>query len=124
MTRSRHRPRRSWIASASCFRGRGTIGWDLNGFSTSASLTHTGSYLDTGTTPNRNVDSYDTIDLTLGYAFGEDSGARWSDGLAINVNASNLFDDDPPFVNSTAGFDPSQASPYGRLITASVTKRW
>jgi len=86
-------------------------------------MTHQSDYMDNTVTPNRDVASYTTVDLSLGYGFNDDAGS-WLRGLRINVNASNLLDKDPPFVNSTSGFDPSQASPYGRLIAASLTKRW
>jgi iron complex outermembrane recepter protein len=63
-----------------------------------------------------------TVDVPLGYDFGEEAGWSCLSGVKLNLNVTNLLDEDPPFVNSTSGFDPSKASPYGRLIAASLTE--
>ena len=31
------------------------------------------------------------------------------------LDASNLFDEEPPFVNAPLGFDPFNANPIGRV---------
>jgi iron complex outermembrane receptor protein len=106
------------------YRARASLGWGRAGWDANLALTHQSDYRDISVTPNRDVASYTTVDLSLGYGFADDAPGTWLRGVRINVNATNLLDKDPPFVNSTAGFDPAQASPYGRLIAASVTKRW
>ncbi|RYZ66544.1 MAG: TonB-dependent receptor, partial [Proteobacteria bacterium] len=104
-------------------RGRASFGWNYAGFDASVAVSHSDDYLDITVTPNRKVDAYTTADVTLGYRFADERGG-WFDGVALNVNVQNVFDQDPPFVNSTAGFDSTQASPYGRFTSASITKRW
>jgi hypothetical protein len=44
------------------------------------------------------------------------------DGASINLSISNVFDQAPPFVNSTTGF--STGSQIGRLVTLSLKKSW
>ncbi len=73
--------------------------------------------------PNRRVDACTTADVTIGYRFDQPRG-DWLEGLALNFNIANVLDTDPQFVNSTAGFDSTQASPYGRFTPASIRKRW
>ena len=113
----------NYIGNPLQYRARASLGWNRAGWDANVAMTHQSDYMDNTVTPNRDVASYTTVDLSLGYGFNDDAGS-WLRGLRINVNASNLLDKDPPFVNSTSGFDPSQASPYGRLIAASLTKRW
>jgi len=44
--------------------------------------------------------------------------------MQVYLDASNLLDEDPPFVNATIGFDPFNANPIGRLLTVGVSKKW
>ena len=37
--------------------------------------------------------------------------------FSIGADARNLFDADPPFVDTTNGWDPQSASPYPRVIS-------
>ena len=105
------------------YRARTGLSWTRGPFSSSLSYNLQDSYLDNTITPNKTVAAFNTVDFTLGYSFEENAG-KWLDGVTVNVNTTNLFDKDPPFVDSTAGYDPQQASPYGRFIAAGITKRW
>ncbi len=62
------------------------------------------------------------MDASLGYAFPQGGGAL--SGLSIGVDASNLFDRKPPFVNIQGGFDPGQANALGRVLAVSLSKRF
>ena len=73
-----------------------------------------------------NIGSFTTVDLTLRYAF-EDTSDIFN-GLAFSVSAQNLFDQDPPLVVNTGGspirFDPSYASPLGRMVSFEISKKF
>jgi iron complex outermembrane receptor protein len=114
----------NFIGNPLKYRVRASLGWSRASFDANLALTHQSDYTDNTVTPIRDVASYTTVDLSLGYGFDDDAPGSWLRGVRVNLNATNLLDKDPPFVNSTAGFDPAQASPYGRLIAASITKRW
>jgi iron complex outermembrane receptor protein len=53
-------------------------------------------------------------------------------GIAANtqltVDVSNLFDKDPPFYydagNNYYGFDPTVASPLGRIVSIGIRKKF
>jgi iron complex outermembrane receptor protein len=113
----------SFIGNPLEYRVRASLGWNRAGWDANLAMTHQANYTDNSVTPNRDVASYTVVDLALGYGFDDDS-ASWLRGVRLNANVTNLLDKDPPFVNSTSGYDPSQASPYGRLLAASITKRW
>ena len=45
------------------------------------------------------------------------------------LNGSNIFDRDPPFVSyligtTTYGYDGENATPYGRVVSLQVAKKW
>ncbi len=46
------------------------------------------------------------------------------EGMQVYLDASNVLDEDPPFVNAPIGFDPFNANPIGRLLTVGVSKKW
>jgi iron complex outermembrane receptor protein len=95
---------------------------NVGGFSASVFANYTGSYTDTVTQPQAPVSSYLTIDGRLSYRLGENSGVLR--GLAVWVAGSNIFNRRPPSIRPTTnisttpiGFDATNASAVGRLIT-------
>ena len=54
-----------------------------------------------------------TFDLHVAYNLPE--GGVWG-RTQVYVDATNIFDRDPPFYNSNAGYDPYGASPIGRVV--------
>ncbi|HEU4623875.1 MAG TPA: TonB-dependent receptor [Steroidobacteraceae bacterium] len=101
------------------FRGRADIGWRLNAFTATAFVNYVSAYDQTGVTPIRRIDSYTPVDLHLGYDL-----ESLSQGLTVALDAQNLFDEEPPFVNISGGFDAQSASPLGRLVALSLRKTW
>lgn len=79
------------------------------------------------------VDSWTTVDVSIGYDFGA-HGAGFASGLRLALNIQNVLDEDPPFVNLTrdtnlgltepVGFDPTNANPLGRFVSLEVSKAW
>jgi outer membrane receptor protein involved in Fe transport len=87
----------------------------------------TGSYRDNRALPEVRVKRLITVDARISYSWGEGEGIL--NGLSVALNASNLFDADPPRTRlidefRDLGFDPTNANPLGRLVTFEVTKRW
>lgn len=108
-------------------RMRGRATWSSGGFGAALFFNYVDSYINrTITTPQR-VPSWTTFDLNLSYSFGRQTGPF--SGLRIALNASNIFDRDPPYVaysvgTYTAGFDAENANPLGRFVAFQVTKQW
>lgn len=105
---------------------RASIGWGYHEWSTLLATNFTNSYRDTASIPQRRVDSWTTIDLQLRYDFPDDA-QRWLHGISIELNARNLFNVDPPFLNNQLtyiGYDQENADPYGRLLSLQLRKRW
>jgi outer membrane receptor protein involved in Fe transport len=107
---------------------RATTGWELNGFGTLIAANFTNSYRDTASVPERRIDSWTTIDVQLRYDFPESAAAdSWLHGMRLELNARNVFNVDPPFLNNQVtyiGYDQENADPYGRLLSLQLLKRW
>ena len=106
-------------------RMRATAGWGLGGFSTLVAANFANGYHDTASIPQRRIDSWTTIDLQLRYDFPERSG--WLHGTRLVLNARNVFNVDPPFLNNQLadiGYDQENANPYGRVLSLEIRKRW
>ena len=111
------------------WRGRASFGWQRAGLATNVFVNHTDSYTDNRLpTAPAEVGSWTTVDLRLAYDFSKrfDGGAL--SGLTIAAGAQNLLDKDPPRTAVLAvtdlGFDFTNASALGRLISLEVTKTW
>jgi iron complex outermembrane recepter protein len=89
-------------------------------------------YDNTGVTPTQSVGSYAPVDLSV--RFNAD-GVEWlgvfGQGLSFGIEARNVFDTDPPYVNLAqnvngggGGFDPTVANPVGRLVAATLRKNF
>jgi iron complex outermembrane recepter protein len=114
---------------------RGHLGWEYNGFLADVYGNFTGSYKNvnaTAVTPTQSnaagvysgvggdkVKANFTADLHLAYNFS----AGFLDRAQIALSVNNVFDKEPPYFNSTNGFDGLVASPLGRYLTLSVSTR-
>lgn len=103
------------------FRGRAFAGWQSGGFSANILVNHVSGYSNNLVTPVQPVHSWNPVDFDIGYEF-RNGGAL--NGLALGINVTNLFDQDPPFVNIGGGWDSGQASALGRLIAFTVSKKF
>ncbi len=57
---------------------------------------------------DQEIDSFDTIDAQIGYAFGENYSAT--------LGVTNLTDEDPPVVFTNGGFESRTHDPRGRIV--------
>ena len=106
-------------------RMRGSASWEFAGFGASFATNFTNAYWDTGSTPARRIDSWTTVDVQLRYDFSD----GWSalHGTRIELNARNVFNIDPPFLNNQItyiGYDQENANPYGRQLSLELRKTW
>ncbi len=100
-------------------RGRAYFGAAVGNFSATMFLNHVGSYTNDSVTPHERVSSYSIVDLSLRYDLSR-LVPGWN-ALAVSLDAQNLFDRDPPFVNNGAiAFDSNAANPLGRMVTLGI----
>jgi iron complex outermembrane recepter protein len=107
-------------------RFRASAGWQLHGWSTQVAANFTNGYRDTAGIPERRVASWTTIDMRLTYDF-PDNARSWLQELRVELNARNVFNVDPPFLNNQVtyiGYDQENANPYGRQLSLQLRKKW
>jgi iron complex outermembrane recepter protein len=115
------------LGNPAALRLRGTLewnqrGWNLPGFGFALTVDHFGGYRDPSSTLVSQIDPLSTVDLRLGYTTADGSGAF--DGMEIGLNAVNVFNTSPPFVDVETGYDSINSDPYGRVISLGVQKHW
>jgi iron complex outermembrane recepter protein len=110
------------------FRGRGALQYENGPFNFNVFVNYTNGYNNTNSTLVPKVAANTTVDLTMAYDFGEMLGV--TKRFQIGLNVTNLFDKDPPFAdiaptnNGGGGFDPTVASPVGRIIAVSLRSKF
>jgi iron complex outermembrane recepter protein len=72
---------------------------------------------------SRTVRPATTLDLQVSYRT-QRNGGSWLDGIESALGVSNVFNADPPFLNSSAGYDTANADPIGRVVTLSLQKNF
>ncbi len=110
------------LADPPSWRGRASASFDARGWGASASLNYTHSYLEDAGSPPRRVDAFATVDLQLRF----EPKALAERGFRLSLNAHNLFDSRPPFVDQLTGvgYGAANADPLGRVLSIQVVKRW
>lgn len=113
------------------FTGRASLGWALGGFSATAFLNYQNSYWNRTITPNEQVSSNATVDLTLNYDTGTGASSALVRNLRFTLHVDNLFDRTPPYARYLGNpstpyfaFDPQNASALGRVMSLQVTKKF
>ena len=114
---------------------RANVGWNYGGFETSLFLNFTGSYrywasgaanpvIDSAagvpTGGGDRVHSNTTFDGHMAYNFA----SNILGDAQVFVDAHNIFNKAPPFVNVAAGEDRFAADPIGRLITVGIKAQY
>jgi iron complex outermembrane receptor protein len=106
---------------------RGTIEWNregprLPGPGFSLAVNYTGGYKNPDSTLVPEVASWTTLDARIVYRTRRDAG--WLSGVEFSVNAVNVLNHDPPFVDDEFGYDLYNVQALGRVVSADVSKRW
>jgi iron complex outermembrane receptor protein len=114
-------------ANPLALRLRGTVGWSREGPESPGpgfdlAVNYTGGYKNPGSTLVPNVSPWTTVDARLVYRTRP--RAAWLGGFEFSVNAVNVFNHEPPFVDNAYGYDPNNVQPLGRVVSADVSKRW
>lgn len=96
------------------FRSQADIGARIGGARARLTWNHLSGYKNTTVTPVQRISDYNTLDLLVGYDINEKIG--------LTFDVRNLLNEDPPFVDTTGGYDPQAANPVPRIyaLTASV----
>jgi iron complex outermembrane recepter protein len=115
------------VGNPTAFRVRGTLewnqrGWDQPGLGFAVTFDHFGGYRDLSSTVVGDIDPLSTVDMRLGYRTTDGSGAF--NGMEVGLNAVNVFNASPPFVDTDVGYDAFNSDPYGRVISLGIQKRW
>ena len=103
------------------FKMRGQIDWQKGIFDMLVRATHIGGYSNTAVNPVQQVASYTPIDMILSAKVGNPEKP-----VVFSVEARNLFDTNPPYVNiapssnGSGGYDATTTDPVGRLVAVSA----
>lgn len=105
------------------WRARAGVNWRNGPWSSGLSVNFADNYTDNVSTPIRKIGSFRTWDLHIAHDWRDDPS---DEGVVLALNVQNLFDTDPPFVNNVTGYgyDPSNHSPLGRVISLELRQRW
>ena len=109
------------------FRFRAVAAWDRHlpeesGVGASLAVNFTNGYANPASTLLPQIGSLTTFDLQLRYHAAENSG--WLSGMDFAVNAVNVFNHSPPFVDDVLGYDSANFQSFGRVLSLTVTKKW
>jgi iron complex outermembrane recepter protein len=103
-------------------RALGTVSWSLSNWAVNATTNYTGSYQDQGFTPSHTISAWVTENLGVSYALPQNWGL--TSGTRILLQATNIFDKQPPFVNQMQGFDAASATLIGTTWSLQLIKGW
>jgi iron complex outermembrane recepter protein len=95
--------------------------WSWQAWTTNLTVNYIGGYENNLT--GGDIDSWTTVDAGLEFRVGE-AVTGFRSGMSAALRATNVLDEDPPFANIIAGFDPMNANPLGRLVSISISKAW
>jgi iron complex outermembrane receptor protein len=114
------------ISQPLMLKARASMSWDRGPFNARRLLSHVNGYENDVVTPVQKVKSYTPMDLSLGWQIGESFGFDTLQALTLGFEVKNLFDTDPPYVNSRpganggGGFDATVTNPVGREVALSL----
>lgn len=108
------------------FRGRGELSWNGGPLTITGALNYIGPVRDTRGLQAVRVDGMAPFDLTFRYR--RPAGPGLLDGLDLAASAQNLFNDKPDPIATglflDTPYDSTNYSPFGRVLSLSVTKSW
>ncbi len=92
------------------------------GFYASLTFERRNAYRDSDSPVLQDIRAWSTLDALLGWRASRSNG--WGSDWEFTLNVSNLLNADPPFVNRELGFDVTNARPYGRVVSFTLSKSW
>ncbi len=106
---------------------RSGVSWSRDGLTAFLALNYRDGYQDEIQDEFADdIDSWTTWDLSLFYATDGAFEGRLLSDVRVGVSVTNMFDEDPPFVETfdSLNFDTANADPFGRQVTISLNKRF
>ena len=110
------------------FRARVNASWAKGPVGAWVFVNYQNAYTNTVPTVHQTVSNNTTFDARLAYTL---KGDAWFDkGVTLSVDAINLFNKAPPYVNIAqganggGGFDPTASNPVGRILSVGLDKKW
>jgi iron complex outermembrane recepter protein len=115
------------ITNPLALRLRGTVEWNrqgpgMPGPGFSLAVNYTGGYKNPSSTLVPRVSPWTTLDARVVYRTWPNRG--WLDGIELSLNAVNVLNHSPPFVDDLYGYDVYNVQAVGRVVSADVIKRW
>lgn len=108
------------------FRGRGEVGWGKDAVTLTAAVNYIGPVRDVRYAPSVKVSGMVPIDFTIRY-HPEDAHGLLG-GLDVIASLQNAFNAKPDTIAVTSflytPYDSTNYSPFGRVISLTVTKKW
>ena len=108
-------------------RFRGHLAWSGTAWDAHAFVNFVDSYRDTVVDPSIPIDSWTTVDLTIGFDTTNLAQSHILAGLTTTLGINNLFDEPPPVLLNNdlgLGYDAINANPVGRFVSLRFAKRW
>lgn len=105
------------------FRSRVSATWLSGPISFTTFVNYVDDYRNQSSTLKPKIGSWTTVDVSLSYNFDQ-SNSNLLRGLVLNLSCINLFNNDPPFADTFFGFDGANATPIGRFVSISLSKKW
>ncbi len=112
------------------FKARASVAWNRGPFTLRGEVQHVGGYVNDIVEPDEKVKAYNLVDVTLNWRLSDTFDMLGVDGLTLGLEARNVFDADPPYVNSRqgqnsgGGYDPTVTNPIGRLFALSLRAKF
>jgi outer membrane receptor protein involved in Fe transport len=116
------------------WKARGSVSWRSGAFSVMVTGNYVSSYDNTLFTPATGIASWTTGDLFVSYAGGASAPQYLLRNTSFAFSVLNFTNRDPPYVGIPVAdrfpgqpgvpFDPTNASPVGRLVSLQITRRW
>jgi iron complex outermembrane receptor protein len=112
------------------FKARAAVAWDRGPFNGRLMINHVNGYDNDTVSPVQSVKSYTPVDLSFRWQMGESFNVGKVDALTLGVELLNVFDTDPPFVDSRpganggGGYDATVTNPVGRAIAVSLRSKF
>ena len=95
------------------------VGAQVGDFSGRVRFNYLGGYPVLGLTNQSKVDAFETVDLYLAYNLRH---AGLPNGVLLTLNVDNLFDEDPPYINTATGY--TNGGTFGRLVSVGARARF
>ncbi|MGQ9427363.1 TonB-dependent receptor plug domain-containing protein [Gilvimarinus sp. F26214L] len=121
---------RNTIFNPLTFKSRTSLDWNLGPYMARLVWNHVNGYENDRASNPETVSAFNTFDLRGGLTLGDPEGEGWTDGLMLGLDVMNLLDEEPPYVNIApgvnggGGYDPTAATPVGRVVALSLRKKF